>query len=394
MKLLITLLIVGIASFSCEKEKIHSLPQDTLFVSTSDTANHVENMTEKAIDCNTCHTCEKPTAADPCLVDCPREKTWNVSAGSHLPGEGPEIVIIDQLEKLYQPVIFQHRFHSSMATMGVGCSACHHYSPEGKIPPCRDCHANETTATNLRQPSLKGAYHRQCLNCHREWSHDTDCDVCHLPLDPNSPRPATIDRTDIIGVDHPTIHIPEKQVFNTPEEKETVVTFHHQEHVELYKYRCVDCHRDENCSQCHDTLGKIKSFGDKLEAHHSPCTTCHNTVSEKTCGFCHQKQESKGFTHELTGWPMNRFHKKLTCASCHPQNQPLQRLNKTCTACHTNWYTGNFSHVVTGLTLSESHVELECTECHLEDNFAQPPQCETCHDGDVSYPDDLPGEKE
>ena len=37
-----------------------------------------------------------------------------------------------------------------------------------------------TRATvDLRQPSLKGAYHRQCINCHLDWSHENACGFCH-----------------------------------------------------------------------------------------------------------------------------------------------------------------------------------------------------------------------
>ncbi len=393
MKQLMFLLALLLFLAGCEKEKTYSLPKDSL-AAVLDTNRHVQAMTKQALPCNTCHLCKNPTQADPCLIACPRDLAWHVSRGIHNPSEGPEIVIIDQLEKLYHPVIFQHRLHSSMSGMGVGCSACHHYSPEGKIPPCRDCHSSSMTNTDLRQPSLKGAYHRQCLNCHRDWSHDTNCDVCHLPLDQKAPKPAPIDKTDIIGVGHPTIHIPEKQVFKTASKIGKLVTFHHQEHVELYRYRCVNCHRDENCSQCHEAVGQIRPMANKLEAHHSPCSRCHNTVSRKSCGFCHKDQESKGFTHDLTGWPLNRFHRKLTCSNCHPPNRPLTRLNKACTACHTNWYAGNFKHAVTGLTLSESHVDFECGECHVDEKFDQPPQCESCHGDDVSYPGDLPGEEE
>ena len=28
---------------------------------------------------------------------------------------------------------------------------------------------------DLRMPNLKGAYHRQCLNCHRDWAHENEC---------------------------------------------------------------------------------------------------------------------------------------------------------------------------------------------------------------------------
>ena len=88
-----------------------------------------------------------------------------------------------------------------MAEMWDGCETCHHYSPTTKpsaqalttakahapnqadaavIPACKSCHSVEVNpTTEIRMPSLKGAYHRQCLNCHREWTQANACVICH-----------------------------------------------------------------------------------------------------------------------------------------------------------------------------------------------------------------------
>jgi len=38
------------------------------------------------------------------------------------------------------------------------------------------------------------------------------------------------------------------------------------------------------------------------------------------------------------------------------------------------------------------HKDLDCVTCHV-DGFDAPPQCETCQDEDMSYPNDLPVER-
>ena len=307
----------------------------------------------------------------------------------------PEVVILDQLESIFEPVIFQHKLHADMATMGQGCEVCHHNSSGDTIPPCRQCHSTAIEEHDLEKPTLNGAYHRQCLNCHKEWESKEVCETCHArktdkTMDKRLPEP---DKTDIIGVNHPVIHVPEKQVFKTKYKGGKVVTFHHREHVELYQFRCVDCHHKESCSSCHEGIKKIAPLQKTLTIHHDPCSSCHDTKKADQCTNCHMQQESPGFTHALTGWPLNRFHQKLECNACHPKDRPVKALDKTCTNCHTNWYVGNFDHTITGIELSDSHVDFDCYECHIDEDYENPPSCENCHDEDIFYPDFLPGDE-
>ncbi|MCD4761232.1 hypothetical protein K8R42_05030, partial [bacterium] len=64
-----------------------------------------------------------------------------------------------------------------------------------------------------------------------------------------------------------------------------------------------------------------------------------------------------------------------------------------CTDCHKGWETGEFDHAVTGLLLNEEHVDFDCDACHENRNFARTPVCEMCHDEDISWPKELPGER-
>ena len=86
--------------------------------------------TEEMTDyCTECHACAEPTQEDPCLIACPRH--GGQFRGAHRVDEGPEVVIIDQLADLYEPVVFNHNLHASMSMFSGGCANCHHYSEEG-----------------------------------------------------------------------------------------------------------------------------------------------------------------------------------------------------------------------------------------------------------------------
>ncbi|MBD3222501.1 hypothetical protein GF314_14795, partial [bacterium] len=152
------------------------------------------------LSCETCHSCEEPTRDDPCLNTCPRH--GGHFYGEHEADEGPEVVIIDQLADIYRPVVFAHKLHAGMADMSGGCTNCHHYSEDsGTIPPCRECHDPDKTQVDMRMPSLKGAYHRQCINCHLDWSHENACGFCHQPAEEGGTVAA--DSASIVGVPHP-----------------------------------------------------------------------------------------------------------------------------------------------------------------------------------------------
>lgn len=115
----------------------------------------------------------------------------------------PETVRIDALENTYEASVFPHRrifqvlregmqgnpladsFHTSaLAT----CAACHHHSPAETLatpPACASCHGSQADKqeTNANRPSLKAAYHQQCMACHERMNITnpaaTDCTGCH-----------------------------------------------------------------------------------------------------------------------------------------------------------------------------------------------------------------------
>jgi hypothetical protein len=341
------------------------------------------------LDCSQCHTCLEPTASNRCLKPCPSLSMVSVS-GAHSLDESPEELVLDKITDLYQPVQFNHKLHAEMAVMGKGCVTCHHYSPSDDIPPCDECHGGEKNSANLRQPSLKGAYHRQCLSCHRDWSHETACNTCHLPS-PGKAMDVDFDATDIVGIKHPPIHTPDKKIYNTPYQEGPVVTFHHNQHVDLYGLDCVDCHQQENCAYCHElkSESKIATRKTMLEVH----STCNNCHLQDKCSKCHDTREKPAFSHEVTGWPLNRFHKELGCRSCHPAGRPIAAMDSCCTSCHKNWSRKKFNHGVTGLKLNEIHAEFDCVDCHSKPDYSDPEAgCANCHDEDLNPKDTPPGQ--
>ena len=130
-------------------------------------------------DCRTCHICEKPTKKNPCLRECPRAELITIH---HSPEEGPDRIVMDQfivVSDKYNPVLFSHRVHSEMSEMSGGCALCHHNNPPGHILSCRECHEINRLRDDVSMPDLMAAYHRQCMDCHIEWSHNVSCTDCH-----------------------------------------------------------------------------------------------------------------------------------------------------------------------------------------------------------------------
>lgn len=334
--------------------------------------------------CAQCHTCEKPTVEEPCLADCPRH--GGRFYGKHDVGEGPDVVVIDQLAALYRPVVFAHNLHAGMANMNGGCTNCHHYSEQsGVIPPCRECHAPDRKDVDLNMPALKGAYHRQCINCHLDWGGEGSCSFCHEEADGQGGSVAH-DPTDIVGVPHPKIEAVPTYTYKTTYTKGPVVTFHHADHVEMFGQNCVDCHRGDSCKRCHH--GEGQPVAPTALDHVASCYTCH---AERDCAFCHRSESMPRFDHaRSTGFDLNTYHKGQTCQVCHSTPDHFRTPTGKCGDCHIHWEVGTFNHAVTGLTLDDIHVEVDCTSCHADGDYNSTPACTECHD-EPMLPKQWPG---
>jgi len=343
------------------------------------------------ISCKTCHTCDVPTKSDPCLVICPREKIVTVY---QKPEQTSELIIIDQLNDRYGPVYFSHKVHAQMSNMSGGCEGCHHFNTSGPILICNSCHETSRKRVNVSLPDLKGAYHRQCMDCHREWSHETGCNFCHIPKKDFKGTQKEQIKKKISGKDHPVVLEPTKISYETNSDKGKFATFYHDDHTKKFGLSCTTCHKQESCTRCHDvnkssnvipkTVIAKKSFKEQ----HKKCISCHK---DDNCNSCHLNKEIERFDHtKKTGWTLNKYHINLSCIKCHSNKIPYEKLENKCISCHQGWNSENFKHSVTGLQLDEIHTELSCEDCHTENNFAVELSCNGCHDGYI-YPKQKPG---
>jgi hypothetical protein len=340
------------------------------------------------INCKTCHTCDVPTKSEPCLVLCPREKLATVY---QKPEQTPELFVMDQLSNRYGPVYFSHRIHAQMSEMGGGCKGCHHYNTSGPILKCSNCHDSSRKRENVSVPDLNGAYHRQCIDCHREWSGTTDCNSCHLPKkDTKSDETVNLQKK-YSNKNHPVVLEPKKLVYKTNSDKGKIVTFYHNEHTGIFGIECKSCHKDESCSKCHSPEQKQKVGNLSIEMKHKTCSACHDTKSKSGCESCHSSKEMGPFNHlAKTGFNLKSYHSKLECTSCHKSASVFTGLNRSCNNCHVGWNSSNFIHKVTGLELDETHIEFDCGDCHENEDFSKKPTCEGCHD-DKIFPESKPG---
>jgi hypothetical protein len=358
------------------------------------------------VNCRECHYCARPTAINKCLVrPCPRNRTKD-SDPSQGNWQGPDVVILDELADVYLPVPFDHKGHASMAEMTGGCSTCHHFSPDSERPPtCKTCHDVFSAGTDIYKPGLKGAYHQQCMNCHRDWVDETDCGICHVRKADGSTadrRNAIATRDDMMGRAHPPILEPAGDFYTgtiVPSSGAHVL-FRHNRHVNRFGLTCVECHHEPSCTRCHGGASSSRSSQSPYE-HHKPCLRCHKAdmdgaSEEARCDRCHWKEGEpipELFAHEHTGWPLGKYHQDASCRSCHVA-APFRELERDCRVCHADWSPATFDHRITGQVLDEDHREHDCNDCHLEGRFDLPPTCTECHDAEdegIAFPAQRPG---
>ncbi len=363
-----------------------------LYVSLIAQQSPKKNYSKLNINCKTCHTCDVPTKTDPCLVTCPRDKMTTVYESAD---KTPETIVLDQLVNSYGPVYFPHKAHAQMAEMGGGCESCHHHNTSGPILKCSSCHETSRKRGDIGIPDLKAAYHRLCIDCHREWSHNVSCNTCHVPKKDLKNVKDEKAQKKYYSKNYPIILEPSKIVFKTNYEKGNLVTFYHNEHNNKFGLTCTSCHKNESCATCHDlsknsntkekTITVTKSNSDN----HKKCSSCHQI--ENNCSMCHQDKVAEPFNHgKQTGWALNRFHINLSCAACHGEKLPYKKLDTKCISCHKNWNNETFKHSITGLQLNEIHSQLSCEDCHTNNNYSAKTTCNGCHDN-YSFPKQVPG---
>ncbi len=335
-------------------------------------------------ECFRCHYCPKPTKDDLCLHLCPRHHQDPDTDLKTPVDYGPDMVTLDTLVDMYEPTFFNHKIHAQMASMSHGCLECHHYSPEGEYPACSTCHSVGISCENLKQVGLKGAYHRQCMRCHMDWSGDENCEVCHARKGSDAQARPTKDKP---LRHYPLVEEPGIDIYTSTFLGESKVTFDHRSHAHDFDIACQTCHHGPGCLPCHSQ--KVKMPGPTPDA--VGCLACHRTTS---CTTCHVvPPDTPPFDHSKTKFPIKKYHANLGCRDCHTIQARHHIAPTECTECHgKNWKPKKFTHSMVGLKLDETHSELECENCHPDRKYNAPPSCADCHE-DMSYPDAVPGEK-
>jgi hypothetical protein len=341
-------------------------------------ANSVEEYAPEAgknLACTLCHTCEFPTHDDLCLSKdfCLRSKA--AAHGDGLPRQS--VMVLDELENVYDPVYFSHEDHAQMSEMGDGCESCHHFIPATSgHPACKSCHSAAPGNSRI-EPTLKAAYHQQCLSCHREWDTLTHCEWCHKKKEGGMSDEELAKLPDLIH--QAPLRVRDLIVFETSYDEGDEVPFHHKNHVELYDRDCSVCHQNEACSSCHVHGEESHPLGLISDVDlHETCYYCHD--EEKGCDQCHGRSRNDLFDHAETGWPLQTYHKVLQCKDCHHIPGKYQANDPRCETCHFDGFDPeHFNHGVTGVVLDEVHLEADCSDCHV-DGFGVHTQCIECHE--------------
>lgn len=95
--------------------------------------------------------------------------------------QAPESMILQVEGGKLAPVPFPHSLHTEKAK--IDCAKCHHKEKDPTQPEkCIKCHPVTDAPPNV--PAFKDAYHKQCIDCHKEVvakgsKAPTKCAECH-----------------------------------------------------------------------------------------------------------------------------------------------------------------------------------------------------------------------
>lgn len=191
---------------------------------------------------------------------------------------------ISYLKNRLKPVSFSHKSHFD----NVGdCKSCHHYSaPDsaGLYPSCSTCHwkpgDEKTRAKGL--PSLKDAYHIQCLGCHKDAGPEyLNCTVCHT----DGPSAMKLDK-----IQGPYAPLDMKHDMHVAKSAKCAECHHHAEYgagKETIR-SCDTCHQATEVKTAADILPGLKS------AYHQQCMGCHREKQQgpMKCAECHTAKQA------------------------------------------------------------------------------------------------------
>ncbi len=254
-------------------------------------------------------------------------------------------------------------------------------------------------------PLIEGhaKYEKNCKECHKPFSKGAQtqlCAACHkeIAADRREKRGLHGRRPDTVNLDCRRCHTDHKG------RGADVVQFDR----ETFNHRFTDFplkggHRTARCEGCHKPREKYRKAP-------SQCYGCHGKIEPhktrlgKKCADCHTEEawrKVKPYDHSKTEFPLKGAHKKVACASCHP-NEQYKDVPKVCASCHqiqdvhqgrngkkcetchesTKWTTIRFDHEKqTKFPRRGKHAELKCEACHSGDVYKDKlsTDCFSCH---------------
>ena len=156
--------------------------------------------------CKACHMAPLPDYVNPAnsqeTTDVAMDllQARDIEVKTYASDKIPEKVTIGKLSDRFEPAVLPHLkivnalidktrasklagyYHREPGTL---CHGCHHHSPPAEKPPaCSSCHGDTIEGADAFRPGLVGAYHQQCLGCHKqmggtEEEMPQDCAGCH-----------------------------------------------------------------------------------------------------------------------------------------------------------------------------------------------------------------------
>jgi hypothetical protein len=132
--------------------------------------------------------------------------------------------------------------------------------------------------------------------------------------------------------------------------------------------RCMICHKERDCADCHKGFGKLKSpHPEDFDVTHSyiaasslrSCKGCHKL---ERCGECHVKEKVKPSSHS-SGWTFahgSEARRNMDlCVLCHDESR--------CVSCHRsiNPHPPGFKGLVSSKGSIQHRDPSSCANCHV-----------------------------
>jgi octaheme c-type cytochrome (tetrathionate reductase family) len=307
--------------------------------------------------------------------------------------------VIKEEDDLYGTVRFMHKKHAGVLN---DCFICHHHRPADLKAPetarCSACHQTPFNPELLGRIGLKGAHHRQCMDCHKRWNRGpVGCTDCHKKNVP--------DHSELVklsGKPEPTEVTKECLRCHAVQGEEMLTSTHwlwkgpssftegYEKRIDLGKAtKTVNnflIHLASNwprCTSCHAGYGWKDANFDFTDKTRIDCLVCHDTTrtyekaplgagmpdpkvdlvhvaknvgkpSRRTCGVCHFSGGGEDPVKHGKLNPFLDFH--ATSSDIH-----MGGLGFECQDCHK---TRNHKIAGRSLALPVSEGSRSCADCH------------------------------